>query len=172
MPLSASYRSTIIKVSVIFGFDGFACDPDEITASLRISPDGVGRKGSKRRLRNGQETIQPISYWSIVSRSKSKDVNVHIREVLARVAGRQSKVKPEFGCPGVSVTWFGDYLYAGSGPFYEADVIQTMASWKARLWHDIYQIDQADNPSIAVGKLRLRRPTKKELTRQMHRTPR
>lgn len=164
MPLSLSYRSMIIKVSVTFGFDSFKCDPDEITAALKITPDGVGRKGSKRMLRNGQETIQPITYWSIVSRSRSKDVNVHIRGLLARVAGRQRKVKSEFGCPSISVTWFGNYLYAGSGPFYEADVIEAIASWQATLWHDIYQVDQAKYPVIATRKLRLRRLTKKELT--------
>jgi hypothetical protein len=154
MSLSADYRSTIIKVSVTFGFTGFECAPEEIGRALRIKPDGVALKGSKRILPNGRETNNPVSFWSIVSRSKSKDVNVHIRGLLARIAGRQSKLRPEFGRPDVSVTWFGNYLYAGSGPFYEADVIEQIASWGAMLWHDIYQVDQEENPPS--GKLGLK----------------
>jgi hypothetical protein len=42
--------------------------------------------------------------------------------------------------------WEGNYLYAGSGPFYEADVIAGIATLGADLWQDIYQIDEDDAP--------------------------
>ncbi len=155
MALSDFYRSTIVKVSATFGFSGFKCPPEVITKALSISPDEIAVKGSKRILRNGHETICPVTYWSLESRSKSKDINVHIKGLLARIAGRQNMLRREFGRPSVSVTWFGNYLYAGSGPFYEADVLQQIASWGAMLWHDIYQVDQEANQPI--GKLGLQR---------------
>jgi len=35
-------------------------------------------------------------------------------------------------------------LYAGSGPFYESDVLKGIACFDAELYHDIYQIDQRE----------------------------
>jgi hypothetical protein len=148
MAQSAFYRSTIIKVSATFGFSGFSCSPELITQAMQIRPDGFALKGSKRILPNGHETIQPVTFWLIESRSRSKDINVHIRNLLTRIKGRQNKISSEFGRPEVCVTWFGNYQYAGSGPFYEADVLQQIASWGAMLWHDIYQVDQDENLPI------------------------
>jgi len=42
------------------------------------------------------------------------------------------------------VLWKGNYLYAGSGPFYETDVLKGIACFDAELYHDIYQIDQSE----------------------------
>lgn len=74
-------------------------------------------------------------------------------------------MRTEFGRPSFSVTWFGNYLYAGSGPYYEADVLRGIASWDAMLWHDIYQVDQEENPPI--GKQGLIRIPKDLLTNRM-----
>ena len=90
-----------------------------------------------------------ISVWCIKSRIDSKDVNEHLRQILSRIEGRQSRWKAEFGEPSFSVIWKSNDLYAGNGPFYEADVLAGIVSWKAMLYQDIYQVDQdeSENPS-------------------------
>jgi hypothetical protein len=145
MELSDFYQSTIILVRAYFGFSDFSCNPDEITTALGIEPDEVIVKGSKRTLRNGRITENLSNSWSICSRNASKDVNVHIRELFQRFAGKEEAIRKDFGNPSFSVLWKGNYLYAGSGPFYEADVIKGIATLGANLWQDIYQVDQSDD---------------------------
>jgi hypothetical protein len=141
MSISDTYKETIIEVKAYFGFDDFDCDPDEISKTLGIEPDSVSRKGDVRTLKNGKEVPVTKSVWSIESVSDSKDINIHLREILDRLNGVAGKVETRFGSPDFSVLWKGSYLYAGSGPFYEADVLQGIASLNGMLWHDIYQID-------------------------------
>jgi hypothetical protein len=155
MALSDFYESTILKVSASFGFFNFDCDPNLVSAALRVTPDELLRKGEIRATRGGHKLMNRWNSWHVVSRSDSKDVNVHLRELLARVDGCHGLARPEFGRPSLNVTRKGNYLYAGNGPFYEADVIAGIASWAAELWQDIYQIDQEENPP--VGPLKLRR---------------
>jgi hypothetical protein len=131
MAISEFYASTILKVSVSFGFDGFDVDPDEITQVFGIPPDEVRRKGERRMLHDGRELGIPFSSWTIVSADDSKDVNDHLRALLRRIEGKQSACKAEFGRAKFGVTWKCNYLYSGSGPFYEADVIAGIASWQA-----------------------------------------
>jgi hypothetical protein len=131
-------------VKAHFGFDSFVCHPDEITRTLGITPDDVRRKGELRLTRNGREFRCPLSAWSIESRSDSKDVNDHFRELFARLAGVVDRMQDEFGQPNFSVLWVGNYLYAGSGPFYDADVIAGIAGFRAMLWQDIYQVDEKE----------------------------
>jgi hypothetical protein len=54
-------------VSTLFIVAGFDSDPDEITRTLGISPDEVGRAGETRRLLSGsqQQYQVPASYWEI-----------------------------------------------------------------------------------------------------------
>lgn len=141
MTISDTYASTIIEVKAYFGFDGFDCEPEMITTALGVKPDEIRRKGDVRTLKNGRQIENSKSYWGIESSSDSKDVNVHIRELLERLAGCCDKIQLQFGNPDFSVLWKGNYLYAGSGPFYEADVLQGIAKINGMLWHDIYQID-------------------------------
>jgi hypothetical protein len=142
MAISDFHASTIIKVRAYFGFHQFACDPDEITRALGVAPDEVGRKGEIRAVRGGREIRRLWNDWTIESRSDSKDVNDHIRELLARLGGVSDRIRREFGTPSFSVLWKGNYLYAGSGPFYEVDVIAGIAALGAMLWQDIYQVDE------------------------------
>lgn len=142
MAITEFYASTILKVSVSFGFAGFDGDPDEITRVFGIPPDEVRRKGERRMLHNGREFDTPFSSWTIVSADDSKDVNDHLRGLLRRIEGKQSACKTDFGRARFDVTWKCNYLYSGSGPFYEADVIAGIASWQAELFQDIYQVDQ------------------------------
>ncbi len=149
MTLSDFHASTILKVRAAFGCLNFQCDPDEITRALGVEPDKAFRKGEARKLPNGQYHKAQISVWGIESQVDSKDVNDHLRQILRRIEGRQSQWSAEFGEPCFDVTWKSNYLYAGNGPFYEADVLAGIVSWKAMLYQDIYQVDQdeSENPS-------------------------
>lgn len=144
MALSDFHKSTIIEVQSYFGFSEFECDPDEITNLLGIKPDRVMRKGEVRKLKNDKEIINAFSSWSIESGSNSKDINIHLRELLNRLNDCGNKIETRFGSANFSVVWKGNSLYAGSGPFYETDVLQGIAKMKGMLWHDIYQIDDED----------------------------
>ncbi len=144
MAISDFHASTIVKVRAYFGFSEFACDPDEITKALGVVPDEVGRKGAIRAVMGDREFPWLWNDWSLLSRTESKDVNDHLRELLTRVEGIACRIRDEFGQSSFSVLWKGNYLYAGSGPFYEADVIAGIAALGAMLWQDIYQVDQED----------------------------
>ena len=54
-------------------------------------------------------------------------------------------------------------MYAGTGPFFEADVLHGIAQWDAELYQDIYYIDQ--DVDEAEGVDGLRRISKDELRR-------
>src|SRR5262249_3830636 len=129
-------------------FSGFTCNPEDITEAVGIAPDEVRRQGETRVIRGGRELVTPFSCWSIRSEDESKDINEHLRGLLRRIDGKQALCKAEFGRPGFFVTWKCSYLYAGSGPFYEADVIAGIASWQAELFQDIYQVDQECNDPV------------------------
>lgn len=141
MALSEFYESTIESVQVHFGFDNFQDSPDEITKVLGLEPAEVRKKGQIHITGSGKEIENKQNLWAISSSSKSKDVNVHLRELISLLKGKSSLIKSEWNA-GFSVVWKGNYLYAGSGPFYESDVIQGIAELKAELWQDIYQIDE------------------------------
>lgn len=142
MALSEFYESTIIEVQAYFGFDSFDCDPAEISTSLGVEADDVHLKDSLRTLKNGKTIKNHFSSWSIESKSTSKDINVHLRQLLDRLSEVQNNFEPRFGKPSFSVVWKGNYLYAGSGPFYEADVLKGIAELNVELYQDIYQIDE------------------------------
>ena len=142
MAISDIHASTIIKVRADFGFSEFACDPDEITHALEVTPDELGRTREALSMRAGRETRWRWNSWAIESRAASKDVNDHLRELLARLDAVAGRIRPEFGQAWFSVVWKGNYLYAGSGPFYDADVIAGIAALGAMLYQDIDQIDQ------------------------------
>ena len=54
------------------------------------------------------------------------------------------EIGTDWGERSFNVLWKGNYLYAGSGPFYEADVVAEVAELDAAIWQGIYQVDQAD----------------------------
>jgi hypothetical protein len=140
--LSEFYESTIVGVSASFGFSGFSCEPEEITAFLQIEPSEVMVKGEARPIRGGLTIRTVESSWYVESTEDSKDVNVHLRHLLSRIPTGNLPFPEQFGPPSFSVLWKGNYLYAGSGPFYESDVLIGIARLNAMLWHDIYQIDE------------------------------
>jgi hypothetical protein len=142
MAISDFHASTIVRVRAYFGFDSFECDPDAITRFIGIQPDEVGLKGAVKTVRGVREIRWPFNSWSLASRRESKDVNEHLRELIDRLSHVGDSFPTEFGEPSFSVLWKGNYLYAGSGPFFEANVIAGIARLKAALYQDIYQVDQ------------------------------
>ena len=160
--LSEFYESTIVEAKATFSFSDFECDPSEITKSLGITPDRVMRKGEKWIAVSGQTMVRPFNSWSIKSRSTSKDVNVHLRELLERLDGLENRTKNEWGKARFGITWKNNYLYAGTGPFFEADVLRGIVRWNAELYQDIYYIEQ--DISETSGGDGLRRLSKEELS--------
>lgn len=161
MALSEFYESTIIETKATFGFSNFECDPDVITQTMGITSDISMRKGEEHVLQTGENFLRPFNSWGIISRSTSKDVNVHLRELLDRLGQRYELVKSEWGRPEFGITWKNNYLYTGTGPFFESDVLQGIATWRAMLFQDIYQIDQEQED--APGTEQLRRLSREEL---------
>jgi hypothetical protein len=145
MAISDFYASTVVEVRAHFGFARFDCDPDEITRFLGVQPDELGRTGATKLVRSGREIRWPFNSWSLRSTIESKDVNEHVRELLGRLSGVVKDLPAAFGGPTFSVIWKGNYLYAGSGPFYESDVIAGIARIGASLYQDIYQVDDASD---------------------------
>ena len=146
MPISDFYASTVLKVGATFGFDHFACAPEEISDALGLQADETRTQGDMRRI--GPRSV-PVHFnsWCIVSTADSKDVNDHLRQLLARLGPVASRFHPEWGEPSFGVVWKGNYLYAGSGPFYEPDVIAGIAALGASLYQDIYQVDSEAGPT-------------------------
>ena len=154
MALSEFYESTILKVGATFGFGDFACPPAEITTRLRIDPDEVIVKGEKTTLK-GRVFERPFSSWGISSTCESRDVNDHLRQLLKRLEVVNVPFDPLWGEPSFGVLWKCNYLYAGTGPFYDPDVLQGISRYAAALYQDIYQVDEEDSGSI--GKTGLKR---------------
>jgi hypothetical protein len=110
-----------------------------------LTPDEIRRKGENRALPTGSVFAVPFSSWSIESRSGSKDVNDHLRELLARLKGREVRILPQWGVPSFGILYKATHLGTGNGPFFEADVIEGIALCKAELWQDIYALDEDNN---------------------------
>jgi hypothetical protein len=145
MALSEFYESTIIEAKASFGYGQFDCDPDTITRTLGIPPDEIMRKGDRHTIPSGKIIKRPFNSWGIISRSTSKDVNVHLRELLNRLGERYELGKKEWGSPSFGIVWKNNYLYAGTGPFFESDILEGIARWKADLYQDIYYVDQGQD---------------------------
>jgi hypothetical protein len=142
--LSEFYESTVVEVKAAFGFSEFECHPERITEAMGLEPDSAFEEGEALSLPGGKSAKRAISHWSISSSTGSKDINVHLRELLSRMEGKEVLLTAEFGTPQFYVTWKGNDLYAGSGPFYEADVLQGIAEFGGELWQDIYQVDSGE----------------------------
>lgn len=162
MEYSNFYLNTIIKVSADFGFSDFETHPDSITEKLGIQPDNFMVKGVTRLMRTGKKFTNPFNSWSISSNSESKDINEHVRELLRRLDGLENKFDPEFGPPNIGITFKSNYLYMGSGPHFEKEILAGIAKLGAEMSFDIYQIDQ----ELSVDERRsiFRRITREDLT--------
>ena len=146
MALSEFYESTILEVNASFGFHSFPCAPEAITERIGLQPDKTSTKDHPHRIgSDGQRILVPFSSWSIFSSSPSKDINEHLRQLLVRLGTAKLPFDPSWGEPHFGVLWKCSYLYAGTGPFYEPDVVTGIAAFTASLYQDIYQVDEAND---------------------------
>jgi hypothetical protein len=83
---------------------------------------------------------------------------------------RNELAKSDWGSASFGITWKNNYLYAGTGSFFEAYVLQGIVRWKAELCQDIYQIDQEEKD--AHSEEGLRRLSRDELRRVLRNPPR
>ena len=143
MTLSEFHEGTIEAVRVTLCLREFECDPDHITGVLGIQPDETRRRGEDREIGVGRQISNRANQWALRSRSDSKDVNVQIRDILERLGEVAKRIEPGWH-PFFDVVWKGNYLYAGSGPFYERDVLAGVAQIGAEIYQDIYQVDRND----------------------------
>ena len=139
VPISRHYASTIVEVRASFILSGFRDSPDRITDLLGLQPDSTTTRGSTDRLGNIAVPFSENS-WRILSNSHSKDVNEQIRDLLTRLSGKDLIVRAEWH-PAFDILWKGNYLHAGSGPYYEADVLAGISTFRAALLQDIYQVN-------------------------------
>ena len=139
MEISDFHASTIILVRASFVLSGFNESPESITEALGIRPDSTQVCGDTRVVAGKARIPIRENQWAISCSSQSKNVNHQIRELLVRLAGKELLIRPEWS-PAFDVLWKGNYLHAGSGPFYESDVLAGMARFGASLWQDIYQV--------------------------------
>ncbi len=147
-PISEFYASTVVKVKVDFSLAGFSGAPASVTSALGVEPDWHLEKGDTWITSWGQTRTAAENSWGLESRTDSKDANDHLRELLNRLASRRGAFRPEWGEPSFGILWKGNYLYAGSGPFYEADVLEGVAELGAAIWQDIYQVDQEGGAEV------------------------
>ena len=143
MALHEVFESMISETSASFGFSGFACDPDKITAALGIRPDEIVRKGEKRIGAGGRTITNPLNCWSISSSSTSKDVNDHLRELLAKLASKEHLLETAFGEPGFGIVWKASFLHQATGPYYEPDVLHGIAALGATLYQEIFEVPES-----------------------------
>jgi len=141
MTISNLHASTIVDVRLNFGFAEFTCTPQDITNHLKIQPDSAEEKGALKQLRSGRETGAPISSWTITSKTNSKDINDHFKELLLVLVPVSERFLPQWGVPSFGVLWKSNNLYTGNGPYYEAQVLEQVAVLGCDIFHDIYQID-------------------------------
>lgn len=161
MALSEFQQSTIVHVEASFGFCFFDVHPDDITKALVMEPDEVQIRGTTRQLPHGPSIINSFNSWGILSTSISKDVNEHLREILRRIDGKELLLNPDFGIPNFGIVYKSNYLYSGTGPVIDRDVLQGIFKFKGELSFDIYQVDQ--ELSEEEKNVTFRRMTRQEL---------
>ena len=145
MALDEQFAATIQKVEASFGFSQFTCDPNLITAALGVEPDEAFREGTILTTASGRIRKTPFNSWSICSRSRSKDVNDHLRDLFSQLRGLESRMNPSWGLPSFNVLYKATHLISGNGPYFERDVIASIASFGAELWQDIYSIEEVSD---------------------------
>ena len=92
-------------------------------------------------------------WWALGTRGKleSKDVREHFHYLLAFLLPHAGALR-DFAQGGETyfdVVWKSTYLYAGTGPIFDAESLRGIAELGASMGFDIYQIDEEphDDPA-------------------------
>jgi len=129
------------QVFASFSISDFTCDPDDITQMLSIEPTATSRRGAIIRNKKTGEALGLVkrNRWTLVSRGvDSKDANVHLRWLIARVALHGNVLEQVDGAGLFSVIYKSSYLYAGTGPVIASNICASIANLHAELGFDIY----------------------------------
>ena len=125
-----------------FSLTGFEMNPNEISQKLNLTPLSVEVKGEPIELPKGGSYLSEENMWHIRSSVNSLDVNDHLKELLDRLETNEADLDESMGKSVFTVTYLNNYLYAGSGPTLESEVVARIGKFNAEIAFDIYQVDQ------------------------------
>jgi hypothetical protein len=134
------------RARVTFILDGFDCDPDEVSLDLSITPTKIHRKGDAVRGPSGEAIrIEKHNRWLLGTADVlSKDLNEHFKWLFRRLIPVRDKL-PSYAqaVPALfSVLYESNYLYAGTGPVFDAAISENIALIGAQLGFDIYCLSE------------------------------
>lgn len=132
----------VVKTYASFSLNNSDMHPVEITARLNLNPLSIEVKGELISLPKGGGYIAGENHWYIRSISDSLDVNIHLTELLELIEPIAYKLEKSMGHPEFTITYLNNYLYAGSGPTIESEIVARVGKLNASLAFDIYQVDQ------------------------------
>ena len=146
MVLNPHHEAHIRGVAVTFSVSAPDLDPDAVTVATGLQPDRQARRGDERRNRAGKLLgFEQEGWWALGTRGKldSKDVRVHFHYLHAQLLPHAALIRAfaEGGETYFDVVWKSTYLYAGTGPIFDADSIRGIAELGAGMGFDIYQVD-------------------------------
>ena len=134
-----------IKVSLYIS--GKDIDLEEISVLAGRTADYAVSRGDKRLNSVGKVIgIHEQSEWilSTEGRVASKDINEHFRYLFRSISSADALLVARLEGWGAEtyfdVLWESSYLYAGTGPILENDVIGEVAKLNGKIGFDIYQI--------------------------------
>jgi hypothetical protein len=145
MSLNPLHEAHIREVAVYFDLTAPDLDPESVSVVLGGSHRSA-RRGDERRNVKGQVLRPHDEGWLQINtrgRVDSKDVNKHFRWLLERLLPHRDQVlgfangETYFG-----VLWKSTYLYAGTGPMLDRDVVAGAAKLHAEIGFDIYQVKE------------------------------
>ncbi len=147
MELNPLYESHIVKVAVSFEPTAPDLDPDKLSKVLNIDADDSAKAGNKRHNFIGKPVEQHIEGWwklSTEDKVSSKDINAHFKYLLDRLLPHKDKILnlTANGKTYFNVVWKSTYLYAGTGPVLEHEIIHGVTELNAEIGFDIYQVDE------------------------------
>ena len=154
MTIAEFHASHIRRINVAFVLSAPNLDPGAVTEVVGIAADKSARRGDERRNPRGEVVGSDADgWWRIDSMPRlaadgirQKDINEHFRVVLGLVLPHRDDLL-QFASEGETffdVLWESTYLYAGTGPLIDQDCLAGVASLKASMGFDIYQIDEDD----------------------------
>lgn len=147
MELNPLHESHIVKVAVSFEPTAPDLNPDEFSGILNIDPDDSAKAGGERRNYVG-ELLEPHKegWWKLSTEDKlsSKDINDHFKYLLDRLLPHKDEILKltANGETYFNVIWKSTYLYAGTGPVIEREIIRGTSELNAEIGFDIYQVDE------------------------------
>lgn len=145
--LNPSHAGHIREVAVSFCVTAPDLDPDSLSTLTGLQSDRQARRGDERRNYGGQLLApEPSGWWLLSTRGRldSKDIRVHMHFLLDQLLPHAEtfRSQAEGGDAFFDVLWKSTYLYAGTGPLFDAASMAGVAALGAGLGFDIYQVDE------------------------------